>query len=242
MGTEQDDTKEKVTPPAPSADKETERSHSLPGDGDGDTSKKKADDDKEPMIPKHRFDEVANRATAAENRATAAEREILQFKARFDAMANALGDKQANKELGDDARALTEKYNLQDDFVRDLLSVSTAKAKRELAEELKPLKQSQAQAAFEAELRALEREFPEVAKQTAEERKEFLDMAFQKRYQNVPLIDVWKIRTYGKPAGKSKTAEPGRGGGGRADDEEPDIKNMSLAEFEKYSNDQARKK
>ena len=238
MGEQNDDTKEKVTPPAPSADKKTDPNDPNSSGGSDVTDKDKKGGDKEPMIPKHRFDEVAEKARLGEQ----AMKDLQELKGRFDNMADAMGGKKAGQEMSDEVKSLADKYGLKDDFIKDMLSVSTARAKRELQEELKPLKAQQAQAYLNNEFAALERDVPDAKDLSKEDRDELTKMAIEPRYRNVPLVDLWKIKNFGKPAGKTKTAEPSRGGAQKADDGEVDIKNMSLTEFETYSNNLAKKK
>lgn len=241
MSDELDDKKEKPTPPAPSADDQSKNNQTpKSGDGSGGTDKDKdSDDSKEHMIPKSRFDEVAAKARLGEQAAA----ELAELKGRFNAMSDALGGKKnATDEMQGEIKTLADKYGLKDDFVQDLLSLSKAMSKREILEEVKPLKAQQAQAQLQAEFANLEREIPDAKDMTKEEREDLLKMALQPQYHKVPLTDVYKLKNYGKPAGKSKTAEPSRGGGGKADDGEVDIKSMTPQEFEKYSNDLAKKK
>jgi len=235
MGTEVDEKKETETPATSSVEEKTKQPDPKTSDGGGDTPKEKDAPEKEHMIPKHRFDEVAEKARLGER----AMEELSELRRTF---AQLGGGKAAAREVEDEAKALADKYGLQDDFVRDMLSVSTARAKRELEGVIKPLQANQAQAALDVEMRQLEREYPEASEMSKEERAEFLKMAVDQRYQRVPLADLWKIKNFGRPAGKAKTAESGRGGGARTTDEEPDIKGMSLEEFEKFSNEQAKKR
>lgn len=235
MSTENDELKEKETPAAPSAEQKNEKHDPTSGDGSGVTDKEKAS---EPMIPKHRFDEVAEKARVAEQALS----ELAELKQKFSAMGEALGGKQAQKDIIDDVKALSEKYGLKDDFVKDMLLVSTARAKREFQEELKPLKAQQAQAILTSEFTALAEEIPEAKDMSKEEREELTKMALDKRYHNVPLVELWKIKNFGRPTGKAKTAEPSRPGAPKPTDGEVDVKKMSLSEFEKYSNDLAKKK
>lgn len=202
----------------------------------GETDTDKDDKDKEPMIPKHRFDEAINKVRED------AAKEIADLKSRFSEAADLLGGKKAGQEFATEIKAFADKYNLTGDFTEDLLSLSTARAKKELQAELQPLKAHQAKAYLDQEFLTLEREVPEAKDMSKEDRDELTKMALEKKYHNVPLTDLWKIKNFGKPQGKTKTVEPGRGGGGKAEDGEVDIKSMSPAEFEKFSNELAKKK
>lgn len=238
MSDQSDEEKGKQTPAAPSAEDQSKKTDPKSGDGSGVTDKDKASDEKDHMIPKHRFDEVAAEARLGKQ----AIAELAELKERFSNMSEALGGKKAGQEMSDDLKGFAEEYNLDPKFAAKLVTLSTARAKRELQEELKPLKAQQAQTYLNNEFAALERDVPEAKDLSKEDRDELTKMALDKRYHNVPLADLWKIKNFGKPAGKSKTVEPSRGGSGKADDGEVDIKNMSVAEFEKYSNDLAKKK
>jgi hypothetical protein len=229
MADELDDKNKEINPPSdPSTENKDPKN---PSDKPQDSDKSPKDDkEKEPMIPKHRFDEVAREAKLGKE----AMDELARFKRAF------AGEKDGGDEDGVIAD-FAKKYDLKEDFTRDLLRVSTAQAEKKLKAELKPLQEQQAQASFRAEVAALEKEFPDAVDMTKEEREEFFKLAGEPRFRSVPLTDLWKIKTHGKPAGKTKTAESGRSGGGKSSEEDPDIANMSLAEFEKYSSGLAKK-
>ena len=230
-----DDIQEKKTPTDSSSEEPNKKTDPQNGDKSGVTDKDKSSEKDEPMIPKHRFDEVRRVGEQAQ-------KDLAVLQQKMEAMGEALSGKKADGDASGAVKTFAGKYNLDESFVRDLLSFSKAEAKRELQEELKPLKAQQAQAYLANEFAALADEIPEARDMSKEEKQELAKMAVEKKYQNVPLADIWRIKNFGKPQGKSKTAESSRGGASKPTDEEVDIKNMSLADFEKYSASLSKKK
>lgn len=237
-----DDTKVDVTTPAPSADK-TNAPESVKDPGG-----------KEPMIPKHRLDEEATKRQAAEARAEAAEKTANEAKAssqaveqKLTALATALaGGDITKKEANDKVAALAAKYDVKPEFFQDIFAEAKAQALQELAPHIKQSQASNAEAGFRDELQKLTEELPEVADLTTEEKAELKERAFKKEFWNVPLKSVYRDMMFDKPRGKSRTAEPGRGGGKAFQDGDamPTF-DMTTPEgiqaFQKYSNNLGRR-
>ncbi len=222
MAEQPGDTEEKKTPATPPVENKQQDPSEKGGQADDTADKKETE--KEPMIPKHRFDEVAEQAKLG--------KQALDELAR---MKRAFNGEDSSPQLDAKVSKFSEKYNIKEEFAKDLLELSTAEAEKKLKAEMQPLRQQQAQAAFANEISALEKEFPDAVDMTKDERDEFIKMATSEKYRAVPLVELWKIKTFGRPPGKKKTAEASRSGGGKSADEEVDISAMSIADFEKYS-------
>lgn len=242
MAEQIDDTKVDATTAAPSADKtNTPESAKDPGG-------------KEPMIPKHRLDEESQKRQDAENRAAAAEKTANEAKAGTQAverkladLANALaGGDITKKEANDKVSALAAKYKIEPEFLTDFFAEAKAQALQELAPHLKQSQAANAEAGFRDELQKLTEELPEVADLSTEEKAELKEKAFKKEFWNVPLKSVYRDMMFDKPRGKSRTAEPGRGGGKAFQDGDAmptfDMTTPEgIAAFSKYSNNLGRR-
>ena len=218
------------TPAAPSAEQNNDR---------------KGSGGKEPMIPKHRLDEESSKRQEAEARALKAEQSaqasLASSKAVEEKLANlasalAGGDMSQNK-VDSEVAKLAAKHGVPADFFEDMLAIAEKRAITKLEPTIKMAQSANQETGFKKEFDTLLAEVPDATDMTPEEVTELKAMAFKKEFWNVPLKTLYRDMTYDKPRGKSRTAESGRGGSRATKDGPPDISGMSLADFEKYSND-----
>ena len=118
-----------------------------------------------------------------------------------------------------------------------MLAIAEKRAITKLEPTIKMAQSANQETGFQKEFATLSAEVPDAANLTQEEVTELKAMAFKKEFWNVPLKTLYRDMTYDRPRGKSATAEPGRGGSKATKDGSPDISNMSLEDFEKFSND-----
>lgn len=225
---------------APPADNKTnpnppaETSSATDGSSDNGTDGEK-DTDEEHQIPKHRFDEEV-----AKRRET--EEKLKSMESRFDNMAQALSGK-TEEEKDHVVDELSKKYGVDSGFISEMLGAAEKKVEAKYQKDLGSVKQAQAKQAFQGEMQKLYEDMPDAADLSKEDKAELEKMAFSQQYARTPLTDIYKILTYGRPAGKGRTAESGRPGAGRMTGEaEVDISKMSIEEFEAYSNKKAEKR
>ena len=206
--------------------------------GDGGTSP--GTEDAKRVVNADRFNELLEKSKKYDQmeKDFATSKQDMQNK--LDAIARAAEGK-TSQQIDDDVAKMAQKWNVQPEFIAELFEVATNRTTKQFEEKLKPLKAHQAQAAYDREFNNLAKSFPEVLDMDADQKKEFQKLALDQRYIQVPLEDVYKIHAHGRPAGKRKTAETSRGGSQGFGGDEPDITNMSLDEFEKYSNNLGKK-
>lgn len=223
---------EKADPNAPGSQDSKNRADdgdpSDKGDGSGKDGK---DEDK--WIPKHRFDEVLEK-----NKKLDADLTALSDK--FERMGEALTGKNKSEAADDEIEGMSQKYGVSKQFMEDLIKVAEKRSRTSVQTDLTTVKQAQAEAAFEKEMRSLGDEIPEAAELSKEDREQLRKMAFDPKYSRTPLSDIYKIMSFGRSPGKRKTVESSRGGGGRGGGGDVDIESMDLKEFEEYSNRLAR--
>jgi hypothetical protein len=204
---------------------------------------------KEPMIPKHRLDEEAAKAKAAESRAEKAERSAAEavasskaVEAKLASLATALaGGDITKKEANAKVEALAAKYDVKPEFFTDVFAEAKAQALAELQPHLKQVQASNDETGFKNELEKLLDEVPESADLSSEDKAELKKRAFSKEFLNTPLKSVYRDMMFDKPRGKARTAESSRGGNKTPSDGKVDISAMSLEEFEKFSNDMGKR-
>lgn len=193
------------------------------------------------MIPKHRFDEVNNQLKELKRELGESKQSSQKTEQTIDALRNAL-DGGSNAQVDEAVKELMTKHNLKGNdltLVEDILAAAERKVSTKLEAQMKPLKAQQVVAQYEKDLRALESKFPGVSDLSSEEKEEFKKMAFSKEWGNAPLEGVWKSFAYDRPRGNTKTLESSSGGRARSMSGEKDVKDMTLDEFEAYSNAQA---
>lgn len=227
---------ETQTPAAPSA----EQNNGSPA---------KPENGKEPMIPKHRLDEESQKRQEAEARATAAEKKaeeaLASSKAVNDKLSNLAtalqGGDLTQKQVESEVAKIATKYNVPEEFVTDMMQMAEQRVARKFEPDLKAAKLAQNETGFVQEFDKLVAEMPEAANLTPQEKAELKAIAFKKEFLNTPLKSIYRDMMYDKPHGKKATAESGRGGGKTLNNGEPDIKSMSLEEFEKFSNEKGKR-
>lgn len=190
--------------------------------------------DDEINIPKHRFDEEVEKRKELERR--------LNERDAFDKrLKEAVNGPDRAQNADDDVERIATKYNVNRDFTNEILDAAEKRAMKKLDPKLGVLTKAQAESEFEREMRGLSKQFPEVEDLTEDEQKKLREMAFDRQYASVPLENVYKIFSYGRPEGRRKTAEGYRPGAARKDaSKEKDISDMSLEEFKKYSDNLAK--
>ena len=198
-------------------------------EGKSDQGKPENGKEEEFQIPKHRFDEVSR-----ENREL--KQQVGDLTKKFSNMASALqGQSQDTKDQV--IQQFAQKYNVPDEFVDGMLGLAEKRVSKRFEKELYPVKAQQAKTAFNAELNDLFEDIPEARDMSKEDREELQKMAYDPKYSKTPLSDIYKIVNFGKPQGTPTSVESGRGGTRKPKDSnaEADIANMSLEEFEAYS-------
>lgn len=230
----QGDISEKVTPAVTPAANETKSESPANGSGaDTPSGDHKTD---EPMIPKHRLDEEVSKRRALEE-------EMAKYRSetdgKFERLAGALIGKDSANTSDSDVAKLAAKYGVQEDFIKDMLDTATIRAQKSLEQPLKSLTAKSAEAEYDREFLKLSEEFPEAASLTKDEREELKKMAFDKKYIQTPLSDIYKIQTYARGVNRDNPVESSRGRSGAMGDEAPDISAMSITDFKKYSDELA---
>jgi hypothetical protein len=231
------DTMETATPAAAPTAEETTATLSANPSG-GDTPSDEGSGDSEHMIPKHRFDEVNNKMKDLERRMEETSSKNQSTEKTIDALRTAL-DGGSGTQVDEAVKEIMGKHNLKGNdltLVEDILAAAERKVSSKLEAQMKPLKAQQVVANYEKDLRALSDQYPEVSGLSKEEKAEFQKMAFSKEWGNAPLEGVWKSYAYDKPRGNSKTLEASSQGRARSMSGEKSIEDMSLEEFEDYSN------
>lgn len=239
-GNENDENKEKETPAGSSPAEKTDPnpSGSDPageGTNDNGADDKGAESKAEPMIPKHRFDEILVKNKKLET-------DLGALNDKFNRMGEALTGKDKSDAADEEIDALARKYNVPTNFMEDLIKVAEKRSQKALSGDMAGFKKAQAESEYERELNQLATEFPDAADMTKEDREALRKMAFDPKYSRTPLSDVYKISQFGKTpsTGKRKTVESSRGGAGRSGTEDVDISSMSIEDFEKFSNQLAK--
>ena len=238
---QQGEIQENVTPAAAPAEDQTPASLSADSSG-GDTPSDGDSSSSDHMIPKHRFDEVNSQLKDLKRTMEETSSKNQKTEATIDALRNAL-DGGSNAEVDEAVKEIMTKHNLKGNdlsLVQDILSAAERKVSTKLEAQMKPLKAQQVLAAYDKDLRVLGEKFPEVSDLTKDEKEEFRKMAFSKEWGNAPLEGVWKAFSYDKPRGNSKTLEPSSSGRSRSMSGEKKVSEMSLEEFEQYSNNMER--
>lgn len=218
---------EKTDPNAPgSQDPKDPAGNGDPSDK-GDGSGKDKDEDK--WIPKHRFDEVLDKNKKLET-------DLAGLSDKFDRMGEALTGKNKSDAADDEIEGMSQKYGVSKAFMEDLIKVAEKRSKSSVQTDLTAVKQAQAEQAFDKEMRTLGDEIPDASDMSKDDRETLRKMAFDPKYSRTPLSDIYKIMSFGRSAGKRKTVEGSRAGSGRSSNGETDIENMTLQEFEAFSN------
>lgn len=189
--------------------------------------------DDEHRIPKHRLDEeIAKRKRLEE--------EVQTLTDRFSRMGDALSGKE--KQVQDaELEELSKKYNVDPSFLKDMSGYFEKKAEEKFRNENTTVKKSLAEMHYDRELNQLEKKYSDARDMSDEERKELKKLAHSQRFRTTPLEDIYKVMTYDKPRGSSKTVESSRPGGAPQDSgEAPDISKMSVEEFKKFSDNLAK--
>lgn len=200
--------------------------------------------DNEPLIPKSRFDEAIAKAReeAAEQRKKDLEEFQRMHEERMSNAAAALRGKANEAQEDPEVAALVDEFGVNANFTKKLLSIAERRAAEVSKKQLQPLAAANAETGYTAEWNRLVASNPEANDLSDEERANLKKMAFDKRYQNAPLEDVYKILTYGRP--KPKVGPESSRGGARApkgqDEGPPDFANMTNEEFQKYSDNLAK--
>lgn len=139
---------------------------------------------------------------------------------------------------------LSKQYNVQEDFLRDLMSAVSQTFEEKTKEQLKPYQQQQAQLALKQEFEQLYEDHPEARDMSAEEREEFQKLAAKPEYAKIPLTNIYRIMNFDKRPAVGYSAEGAARRGGRGfGSGEPDfskIGDMSPKEFEEFSNKMAK--
>jgi len=235
------DNKETDSPAATPAENQTPTPASAEPNG-GDTPSDGEGSSSEHMIPKHRFDEVNDQLKELKRSMNETTSKNQKTEATIDALRNAL-DGGSNVEVDDAVKEIMTKHKLQGAdlaLVEDILSAAERKVSKKLEASMKPLKAQQVLAAYDKDLRALGEKFPEVSDLSKDEKEEFRKMAFSKEWGSAPLEGVWKAFSYDKPKGNSKTLESSSSGRARSMSDDKSVKDMTLEEFEEYSNSMER--
>lgn len=198
----------------------------------GDDGNQSGDD--EHRIPKHRLDEeIAKRKKLEE--------EVQTLTDRFSRMGDALSGKEKQAQDAE-LSELSKKYNVDESFLKDMSGYFEKKAEEKFRSDNATVKKSLAEMSYDRELSQLEKKFPEARDLSGEELKELKKMAHSQKFRTTPLEDIYKVMTYDKPRGSSKTVESSRPGGAAQDSgEAPDISKMSVEEFKKFSDGLARR-
>ena len=224
-----DDNKEMKTPPDPSTEEKTPSTDEKDGD------------EKEPMIPKHRLDEEADKRRVAEDDAKGARAQNAELEKRLQAMADAItGKGMSRTETDDEVADMAKEFNVPVAFLERTVAIAEKRAAKKFQEQLKPVQFNQAEAMYAKEFQDLTEEVEDVANLTVEQKKTLKDMAFNEKYARLTLAEIFALTPFGRQQttaerGKSKTAESGRGGARRPAADSKPIEEMSMEEFETYS-------
>jgi len=227
MADEKDDIegKDKPADPSPANDPAADPNKD-PADG-ADKGDGGDGGDKPIMVPKHRLDEETDKRKALEA-------EVAEMNGRMSRMGEALIGKDAEV-VDEEVRGLSKKYGVSEDFIKDTMDLAEKRAAKRMGAEVAPLKKSQAELGFERELNTLYDTHEDARDLSADDKKKLREMAFDPKYSRTPLEDIYKIVSHGRPVGKRRSFEAGRGGATRAGDGEVDISKMSPDEFQAYS-------
>lgn len=143
------------------------------------------------------------------------------------------------KDQADGVSELSSKYKVPEDFLRELLDVTTKTVEQKTEERLKPLRKQQAEQAFQREVSEFYQTVPEAKDMSPDERKEFFELVAKPEYGKLPLQDIYKLFTYDRPAPTGYSAEGARNGSrGFGDTRGIDmskISSMSPEEFKEFS-------
>jgi hypothetical protein len=185
-------------------------------------------DDGKPKVDREVSYVEAWKLKVAEGQKAALEKELADLKAKGDSMAdkNKSGElsKEDKVELGDDVKAIAEKYGYDENFVKDIEGLISKKAAQAIPKDLldtvnamkeKTSHEFQERAFaddFEASVMPLVlKENPDISKEVLSKIKtEIHNMAFSETYAKVPLQEIFTLKKSGfniEPPVKKKSSE-----------------------------------
>jgi|14BtaG_2_1085337.scaffolds.fasta_scaffold01779_5 hypothetical protein len=195
------------------------------------------------MIPKHRLDEEVAKRRETEERLNQMQEKFEQNDKWRDEVSKAItgtsGDTRDPK-----VQKLMQEYNLPAEFIDGFTDIMQEKVMNRVDERIKPLRSSQAQVAFTAQIEQLKAKYPQMREWSKDEEQSFKKIAVEDKYLKLNLDEILQLK-YPEVVKESATtyaaeSSHGRTLGGRKDSKP--VAQMTAEEFNQYLASQGAKK